>query len=121
MLRAADPLQHFPCSVCWLSTNTLQSTAIAGAMARLHGLRTAAPGAHPRANPWLLGSDEKYNPCMCGLKKTNSGDDNHEVDLVHFVVGLVGALVVCLDPSLVVIQRVWCVAEIGKALRAGSV
>ena len=81
----------------------------------------ADPEAHLRADTCSLCGQPKYNPCSCGMRKTVAGEEGHEIDLFHYVVGLVDALIVSLDPSLVAIRRVWCVAEIGKALMAGTV
>eukprot|EP00930_Biecheleria_cincta_P074058 TRINITY_DN6128_c0_g3_i1.p1 TRINITY_DN6128_c0_g3~~TRINITY_DN6128_c0_g3_i1.p1 ORF type:complete len:668 (+),score=143.39 TRINITY_DN6128_c0_g3_i1:38-2041(+) len=127
-LRAADLLKRLPSEtlektywLCIFAVN--EHAAICGDCWKCNeqAAWAADPHAHLRANPCLLCGEQKYNPCTCGMMKTKAGDANHEIDLFHFVVGLVDALVVCLDPSLVAIRRVWCVAEIGKALKAGTV
>eukprot|EP00930_Biecheleria_cincta_P001667 TRINITY_DN10279_c0_g1_i4.p1 TRINITY_DN10279_c0_g1~~TRINITY_DN10279_c0_g1_i4.p1 ORF type:complete len:709 (+),score=164.47 TRINITY_DN10279_c0_g1_i4:91-2127(+) len=82
---------------------------------------TKDPKTHLQADPCLVCHKEKHNPCKCGMKKTEPGDESHEIDLFDFVVGFVDALVVCLDPKLEAIRRVWCVAEVGRALKAGTV
>eukprot|EP00930_Biecheleria_cincta_P001666 TRINITY_DN10279_c0_g1_i3.p1 TRINITY_DN10279_c0_g1~~TRINITY_DN10279_c0_g1_i3.p1 ORF type:complete len:691 (+),score=162.73 TRINITY_DN10279_c0_g1_i3:91-2073(+) len=79
------------------------------------------PKTHLQAETCLICRKEKHNPCKCGMKKTEPGDESHEIDLFDFVVGFVDALVVCLDPNLEAIRRVWCVAEVGRALKAGTV
>ncbi|CAE8632022.1 unnamed protein product [Polarella glacialis] len=67
----------------------------------------------------ICGSDR--NPCTCGSEKFASGHALCEVDKFEKILAkMPGGVVVCLDPALGTLTRVWCLAEINAALHLDS-